>query len=917
MNAKTMLVAVMVLALTVSAAVVVMDDSDAAAGTYTANVVIEDGSSTVVMKGSGSGVKEILENAVRSNGHTMDLGSTGVRSVDGVSAPEGKKWTVQQWLPPRGWQVVKFDKTMNANLENGTTFCIHLSDQSVDSDYYVQYSAPSYRPQATGYFFVKFIDDSNANSYVNSVLTEDQRKTGFWIWGTGSNMAEAFKDACSRFGFELNMSDGVKDGVSDPDYIGWLYSFLGLGDELVSGTTMDGLWKYWSQFNWDGTKWVYSQTLGHYDPAVYPYYALVRQITAKDNVTPNVGQSPSDVPISKMTGGCTVKFVDGDGKTIKSQNVPYFGSATAPDTATKTSTLETSYVFKGWEGNYTQVISDVTIKAQFDEVSSARVTGIKITDYKSSIPTGTTYQFKADVSPSNASQKGVTWSVSDSSVASISSDGTFKALKSGSVTVTAKSVDGGYTDTVQITVTATTDNVWSVKISSMPSSLEAGKTAALKATIEPSGAKNKKVAWSSSDESVATVDSSGKVTAVSAGEAEITVTSEDGGHTDTVKIVVTPSSASVWSVEIKNGDCQVQKDKTLKLVAEIIPSTAKDKTITWSVADTSIAAIDKDGNITGKKFGVTTVEVRTNDGGKTATVEVKVVPGPGQASYVTIVEGDQVVEKESVSKLSASVDPSAKKKDVKWYSEDESIATVDSKGNVTAVSPGTVRIIVEVIDGGVTGSCEIRVYSMDDVSHVSEDMAEAEGEAVSSEVDANRVKALADNGATYTLKTDKLGSVVLSTEILAKSSGRSIELSVKVLAAADLRDAQKAVIGERQAFEYLVNGSDVPDLGGKAIVSIPYILKDGENSKDLKVYCVDYKGNIEEFACKYDSSTEMAMFETTHFSVYFVSAEKIGRSDGGSDPGSGSGSAIAIAAVAIVAVFAICAIAFKRMHRGA
>ncbi len=911
MNARTMLAAVLVLALAVSAAAIVMDDSDAASG-YTADVYIEDGGSMKKLTGSGSTLQEILQSAVKSSGHTVELGSINVKSLDGEAAPEGKAWTVQQWLPPRGWEVKTF-QSASATIASGTSYCIYLADATMDpSTLVTTYSSPSFEPTATGYFFIKFVEDSEANSYVTSLLTKEQRESGFWISGTGSNLAWAFKDACQKYGLQLDMSNGVKGNIVDPDYIGWLNSFLGLTDELMSGDTNTGDWKYWSQFYWSGSKWVYSQTMGHYDPGVTQYFALIRQITTKDVVSTDLGASPSSAPISKMSNGCTVKFVDGDGKTVKTQNVPYFGSATAPETATKTSTLETSYVFKGWEGSYTQVISDVTIKAQFDEVANARVTGIKVTDYKSSIPTGTTYQFKADVSPSNATQKDVTWSVSDSSVASISSDGTFKALKSGSVTVTAASVDGGYTDTVQVTVTAATDNVWSVKISGMPSSLEVGKTAALKVTIEPTGAKNKNVTWSSSDESVATVDSSGKVTAVSAGEAEITVTSEDGGHTDTVEIVVTPSSTSVWSVEIGNGDCQVQKGKTLKLVAEILPSTAKDKTVTWSVADTSIATIDKDGNITGKKFGVTTVEVRTNDGGKTATVEVKVVPGPGQASYVTIVEGDQVIEKGSVSELTANVDPSAKKKDVKWYSEDESIVTVDSKGNVTAVSPGTVRITVEVIDGGVTGSCEVRVYSMDDVSHVSEDTAEAEGEAASSEVDANRVKALADNGASYTLKTDKLGSVVLSTEILAKSSGSSIELSVKVLATTDLRDAQKAVIGDRQAFEYLVNGSDVSDLGGKATVSIPYVLRDGESAKDLKVCCVDYKGNTEEFACKYDSSTGMATFETTHFSVYFVSAEKAGGSDGGS--GSGSGSAIAIAAVAIVAVLAICAIAFTRMH---
>ncbi len=724
-------------------------------------------------------------------------------------------------------------------------------------------------------------------------------------------MAWAFKDACEKYGLELDMSNGVKGNIVDPDYIGWLNSFFGLKDELMSGDTETGNWKYWSQFYWNGDRWVYSQTLGHYDPGVNPYFALIRQITTKDVVSTDLGTTPSDAPISKISNGCTVKFVDGDGKTVKTQKVSYFGSATAPASASKAPTSEFSYVFKGWEGNYSQVIADITVTAQFEQIVNTRVIGIGITDSKTSIPSGTTYQFKATVYPSDATEKGVKWSVSDKSVASIGSDGVFKASKAGSVTVTVTSVDGGYSDSVQVTVTGETDKVWSVKITGMPDSLEVGKTATLKATIEPSGAKDKTVSWSSSDEKIATVDQNGKVTAVSAGEAEITVTTQDGGYTDTVTVVVTPSSKSVWSVEIEGGDCEVQKDQSVKLVAKILPATAEDRKVVWSVSDTSIATIDQNGEITGKKFGVTKVEVRTNDGGKTDTIEVKVVPAPGQAAYVTIGEGDQVLEKGTISKLTENVDPSAKKKDVKWYSEDESIATVDSRGNVTAVSPGSTRITVEVVDGGVTGSVEVRVYSMDDVSHVSEDTAEAEDDSASSEVDANRAKALAENGVSYTLKTDGLGTVVLSSEILAKSSSEgSITLSVRIMATSDLRDVQKAVIGDRQAFEYLVNGSDVSDLGGKATVSIPYTLKDGENANNLRVYCVDYKGNTEEFACTYESG--MAVFETTHFSVYFVSTDKTEESDDGSGSDSGSSAMWIAVAVIIIAIVGVAAFVHMR-----
>ena len=102
----------------------------------------------------------------------------------------------------------------------------------------------------------------------------------------------------------------------------------------------------------------------------------------------------------------------------------------------------------------------------------------------------------------------------------------------------------------------------------------------------------------------------------------------------------------------------------------------------------------------------------------------------------------------------------------------------------------------------------------------------------------------------------------------------------------------------------------MPDLGGKATVSIPYVLKDGENPKDLTVCYVDYKGNVERFACTYDAATNMVVFETTHFSVYFVTAEKM---DEPSTDGSGSLPFAAIGVVAVVLIIGIVAFMRRRV----
>ena len=405
-----------------AALAIVTDDSDAA-GRCDVRVFFGDGtqSGTQELSGSGSSVKAIIVDALSGSGHTVEVIPNGtLKAVDGKLSDSNNAWTVYQWRPPVGWDIVTLNNAGDKYLEDGTSYYVMFSQSSTGNDGKKTYEAPSMEPISKGYFLIKFKEDYDANDSITSVLTEEQRRAGFWIDGSGSTSAAAFMDACKRYDFQLDMSDGKKDGTTNLDYVGWLYSFFGLSDEHKSGDVENGTWKYWSQFYWDSKTngWVYGQTMGHYDPAVYPYIALVRQITTKDNVSTDLGQRPSDAPISEMNSGCTVTFVDGDGKTT-SQRVKYFGSANAPSTSTKSPTSDTSYVFKGWKGNYTQVISDIRITAEFIEVKNTKVSGISLTDSKSSMPAGTSYTFKAAVRPSDATNKDVTWSISDQSVASV------------------------------------------------------------------------------------------------------------------------------------------------------------------------------------------------------------------------------------------------------------------------------------------------------------------------------------------------------------------------------------------------------------------------------------------------------------------------------------------------------------------
>jgi uncharacterized protein YjdB len=142
---------------------------------------------------------------------------------------------------------------------------------------------------------------------------------------------------------------------------------------------------------------------------------------------------------------------------------------------------------------------------------------------------------KATVSPSDATDKAVTWKSSNTKVASVSSNGKVTAKKVGTATITCTTKDGKKTYTCKITVKTP---VTKVKLSKTKATLKKGKSVKLKATVTPSKA-YQKVTWKSSNTKVATVSSSGKVTAKKKGTATITCTAADGsGKKVTCKITV-------------------------------------------------------------------------------------------------------------------------------------------------------------------------------------------------------------------------------------------------------------------------------------------------------------------------------------------------------------------------------------------
>lgn len=240
--------------------------------------------------------------------------------------------------------------------------------------------------------------------------------------------------------------------------------------------------------------------------------------------------------------------------------------------------------------------------------------------------------------------------------------------------------------------------VTSVTLSKTEADMIVGSTLQLTATVNPSNASDKHVTWTSSNAAVASVTPTGLVTAISAGNANITASC--GGKSATCKISVTKP---VTSVELDQTEITLDAEESLTLKATVKPDDATNKTVTWNSSKTDVATVDNTGKVTGVNNGVASITATC--GGKSASCKVNVVVQVKSVS-LSQTSGTIAVGKEPLT-LTATISPNnAADKTVTWTSSNTFVATVNN-GVVTAVDAGTATITADA--SGKTATCEITV----------------------------------------------------------------------------------------------------------------------------------------------------------------------------------------------------------------
>ena len=405
---------------------------------------------------------------------------------------------------------------------------------------------------------------------------------------------------------------------------------------------------------------------------------------------------PTDATNSKVTWSSnkpTVAEVDQTGMITAKQEGSAVITVKAQDGSGKTATCQV---------NVTDIkVSGITLSASTLAMQTEDVKQLSVTN----------------ITPANATNKALKWESKNTWVATVDESGNVTAKNPGEATITVTAADnGGAQATCKVTVTERTApviKVTQIQLSQTRASLNEGKELQLTATVLPTEATNQSLTWSSSVEGVATVDSTGKVTAIKAGTTVITATAkDDSGISASCTVQVTVPTVKVTGITLNKTTASVVKGKTVALTATVTPDTATDKTIKWTTSNKNVATVSTDGVVTAKAAGTAIITATAaDDSGVKATCKITVTNPVIKVTKVTLNKTTASVVKGKTVALTATVTPTnATNKNVTWKSSNTKIATVDGNGKVTAVAAGTATITCTAkADKSKSATCKITV----------------------------------------------------------------------------------------------------------------------------------------------------------------------------------------------------------------
>lgn len=392
---------------------------------------------------------------------------------------------------------------------------------------------------------------------------------------------------------------------------------------------------------------------------------------------------------------------------------------------------------------YIITVTDTDLNPLVPDYSTIMASGVSLNHSSYELQKDGMVKLSATVTPSNTTNKSVSWTSSNPSVAVVASDGTVTGLQSGSCSITATTVDGSNKSATCAV------RVYDVTSISIPSSLSLKKGDAY--TFSPVIVDNNATTtlrWTSTNTSVAIINSSGILTAKSVGTATVICTAHNGVYVQ-CEVTVRENRIPATDISLSTISAEIETGEVMQLTAIVSPDDATNKSVTWSSDNPNVALVHSNGLVTAVGAGTCNIVARTTDGtnlSETCYVQVHEGAGARQSmkvwrngecelykvyavdsvsfaclvSDIYLSEETLQMEVGETKKLTATVYPiDAEERAVAWESSNTSIATVDQTGKVTTVAAGSCTITAKATDGsGVKTRCQLMVGNVISVSEI-------------------------------------------------------------------------------------------------------------------------------------------------------------------------------------------------------
>lgn len=401
-----------------------------------------------------------------------------------------------------------------------------------------------------------------------------------------------------------------------------------------------------------------ASTTGHvyllYDTSEIPANATITSITANARLRISSGTRVTN-RICQLYTGTTAK-----GSSVGFSSTSSGGSVVSPAagswTRAELNDLRMYIEGTGSSSSQSKYIyiygTDITI--EYTVPSVVHVTGVSLDKSTDTVAVGNTTTLTETVSPSNAADKSVSWSTSNSAVATVSG-GVVTGVAAGTAVITVETTDGGYTDTCTVTVTGGGGQIWETLYEGTVNVVAGSSYNSF--TIDPyttpfQSGEQYRLTVGDSTNSCPTTAYSPAYDGYGAGFASLTpcyvyrtsaqtlvgatTASVGSTHVKIERLVSGP--ISVTGVSVSPTTASVTVGNTITLTATVSPSNATDKSVSWSSSNTSVATVSG-GVVAGVAAGSATITVTTTDGGYTATCAVTVVSGGG-GTWTTIFDDD-------------------------------------------------------------------------------------------------------------------------------------------------------------------------------------------------------------------------------------------------------------------------------------